>query len=254
MQLAPLILDLLDTTQLAWFAETFAPGVRRRSRKALHQELLRNPEVTPEVLLDGLYEPDVKRVCQAAGVSSTGRRSALIRRLLQSAQPTFVALDFETADNQRDSACSVALVRVDDGQITRKVTRLIRPPRSRVMFTSIHGLTWQDLRGEPTFGQLWPSLSPLLDNAQFLAAHNAPFDRSVLEACCRAAGLPAPALDFRCTVKMARAAWDLYPTRLPDVCRHLGIPLRHHEAGSDAEACARIVLAVRETELQRPRG
>lgn len=166
--------------------------------------------------------------------------------------PSFVALDFETADNGRDSACAVALVRVDQGQITRSVTRLIRPPRSRVMFTSIHGLTWEDVRREPTFGHLWPTLAPLLEGAQFLAAHNAPFDRSVLEACCRAAGLPVPALPFQCTVRIARDTWGVYPTRLPDVCRHLGIPLCHHEAGSDAEACARIVLAARETGMQRP--
>ena len=43
-------------------------------------------------------------------------------------------------------------------------------------------------------------------------------------------------------MRMARAAWDLYPTKLPDVCRRLGIALRHHDALSDAEACARIVL------------
>jgi DNA polymerase-3 subunit epsilon len=30
---------------------------------------------------------------------------------------------------------------------------------------------------------------------------------------------------------------------LPDVCRRLGIGLIHHDPGSDAEACARIVIA-----------
>ena len=33
------------------------------------------------------------------------------------------------------------------------------------------------------------------------------------------------------------------PEASPDVCRRLRIPLRHHDAGSDVEACARIVLA-----------
>jgi DNA polymerase-3 subunit epsilon len=32
---------------------------------------------------------------------------------------------------------------------------------------------------------------------------------------------------------------------LPNVCSYLGIPLDHHNAASDAEACARIVLAAR---------
>ena len=41
----------------------------------------------------------------------------------------FVAIDFETADYQRDSACAVALVRVESGKIVAREHRLIRPPR-----------------------------------------------------------------------------------------------------------------------------
>ena len=45
---------------------------------------------------------------------------------------------------------------------------------------------------------------------------------------------------------MARRAWNICPTKLSDVCRKLGIALNHHEALSDAMACARIVLAANE--------
>ena len=156
---------------------------------------------------------------------------------------TFVAIDFETADTGRDSACSVACVRVEGDRVVRSEVRLIRPPRSGFQFTHVHGIRWEDVTSAPTFGPVWRELSPILDGAEFLAAHHAPFDRSVLEACCRAAGLEMPTLPFRCTVRIARAAWRLFPTRLPDVCEFLGIPLRHHDARSDAEACARIVIA-----------
>jgi DNA polymerase-3 subunit epsilon len=44
---------------------------------------------------------------------------------------------------------------------------------------------------------------------------------------------------------MARDIFGIYPTRLDCVCEALGIPLVHHRAASDAEACARIVLAAR---------
>lgn len=155
----------------------------------------------------------------------------------------FVAIDFETADRHRDSACAVALVRVEGGEIARREVRLIRPPRSAFENTSIHGIAWEHVASCPTFGGVWPDLVPMLDGTSFLAAHNSPFDRGVLEACCAAAGLAAPRLPWRCTVQMARAAWRLYPTRLPDVCRHLGLPLEHHDPMSDAEACARIVVA-----------
>ena len=47
---------------------------------------------------------------------------------------------------------------------------------------------------------------------------------------------------------LARRHLGIYPTTLPDVCRRLRIPLRHHDPLSDAEACARIVIAA----LRRP--
>lgn len=159
--------------------------------------------------------------------------------------PTFVAIDFETADYQRDSACAVGLVKVSGRDVVAKKHLLIRPPRREIVFSHLHGITWPMVRDQPTFAQAWPDILAFLDGARFLAAHNASFDRSVMNACCRAAGLEMPALPFHCTVELARRTWGLFPTRLPDVCRHLGIALEHHQALSDAEACARIVLAAR---------
>jgi DNA polymerase III subunit epsilon len=157
--------------------------------------------------------------------------------------PTFVALDFETADYPRDSACALGLVRVENHRIVQRAYYLIRPPRRRFSFTYLHGITWEDVAGQPTFAELWPSLTPILDGVDFLAAHNASFDRSVLERCCETAGLTPPGLPFECTVRLARQTWDIYPTKLNDVCDHLGITLKHHFAASDAEACALIVIA-----------
>lgn len=158
----------------------------------------------------------------------------------------FVALDFETADYGRDSACSLACIRVEGGRVIEKVVRLIRPPRRQFVFTYLHGIAWADVEREPDFTGVWPQMAPILEGAAFLAAHNAGFDRGVLRACCEAAGLPMPAQPFLCTVKLARRAWGLRPTNLPACCNFLNIPLKHHDAASDAEACARIVLAARQ--------
>jgi DNA polymerase-3 subunit epsilon len=162
-------------------------------------------------------------------------------------QSDFVAIDFETADYYRDSACAVGLVRVERGRIVERSHYLIRPPRRRFVFTYLHGITWEMVADQPTFGELWPDLTAGLEKAAFLSAHNAAFDRSVLLACCAAYGLKPPSLPFLCTVDLARQTWDLFPTKLPDVCSHLNIPLEHHNPASDAEACALIVLAARQT-------
>mgnify|MGYP003861226767 CR=1 FL=1 len=158
---------------------------------------------------------------------------------------TFVALDFETADYGRDSACSVGLIRVKDDEVVQQVHYLIRPPRPLVRFTHIHGIRWRDVVNQPTFGDLWASINLLLEDAEFLAAHNASFDKGVLYACCDAYGIPRPPQPFLCTVQLARKTWSIRPTRLPNVCEHLGIPLEHHQALSDAAACAQIVIAAR---------
>jgi DNA polymerase-3 subunit epsilon len=155
----------------------------------------------------------------------------------------FVAIDFETADHGADSACAVGLVRVEALQVVRKEVVLIRPPRPRVVFSYLHGITWEMVADKPAFGDAWPQLLPLLEGATHLVAHNAPFDRRVLQTCCAVAGLPAPELPFLCTVQVARRHWGLHPANLPAVCRRLGIGLIHHDPGSDAEACARILIA-----------
>src|SRR5436305_897604 len=116
----------------------------------------------------------------------------------------FVAIDFETADHGPDSACAVGLVRVEGLKVVRREVVLIRPPRPRIVFSYIHGITWEMVASAPAFAEAWPALAPVLEGASFLAAHNAPFDRRVLAACCEAAGLSAPVLPFTCTVQLAR--------------------------------------------------
>ena len=156
---------------------------------------------------------------------------------------TFVALDFETADQGRDSACAIGLVRVENDQIIDRAHYLIRPPRRRIMFTHIHGIRWRDVADQPQFGELWQRIHPFLKEVDFIAAHNASFDREVLYTCCDVHGITRPSPPFICTVQLARKTWNLYPTKLPNVCQYLGITLQHHQALSDAEACARIVIA-----------
>ncbi len=43
-------------------------------------------------------------------------------------------------------------------------------------------------------------------------------------------------------MRLARQTWGIYPTKLPDVCRYLRLPLQHHDPSADAEACARIIM------------
>ncbi|HEY8503714.1 MAG TPA: exonuclease domain-containing protein [Gemmataceae bacterium] len=157
----------------------------------------------------------------------------------------FAAIDFETADYGRDSACSVGIVVVEGVEVVGRGHFLIRPPRRDFIFSYLHGITWADVAGQPAFAEVWAEAAKLLEGVEFLAAHAAAFDRSVLFECCRAGGLTPPEVPFRCTVQLARRGWGIRPTTLPEVCRRLAIPLQHHHAESDAAACAGIVIAAR---------
>ncbi len=155
----------------------------------------------------------------------------------------FAAIDFETANYASNSACAVALVVVEGDEIVDRVSHLIQPPSEEFVFTYVHGLTWKDVSAAPVFADLWPELRGHLKSVDFVAAHNAKFDKGVLAGCLRHARLRGVKQRYVCTVELARSVWGIYPTKLPDVCKRLRIPLKHHDASSDAEACARIVIA-----------
>lgn len=158
-----------------------------------------------------------------------------------------VAIDFETSGRPAHFACAVGLVRIEDGRVTARFESLIRPPSSQVWFTHIHGLRWRDLKDQPTFAEVWPLAAGILEGARYLLAHSAQFDRRVLYACCRVAGLEPPQQPFLCTLRGARAApLGLRSRSLNHVCAYFGIPLDHHNAASDAEGCARIYARLRD--------
>jgi DNA polymerase-3 subunit epsilon len=244
MHLKQTILAVLSPEALREVCGHLGPDLNFRTKEAMAQHLLRQESIAAENLLPLLTEAELQAVCAARRVPATGRKATLIKRLLkQERGPTFVALDFETADYPPDSACALGLVRVENHRIVQRTYSLIKPPRKKFIFTYIHGITWEDVANQPTFGELWPTYSPMLEGIDFLAAHNASFDRSVLHRCCAAAGLDPPEIPFRCTVQLARRTWNIKPTKLNNVCDHLGITLKHHFAASDAEACALIVIA-----------
>lgn len=156
---------------------------------------------------------------------------------------SFLAIDFETANYESDSACSVGLVRVEGNRIVSKEYHLIRPPYRNFVFTYVHGLTWNQVENAPLFSDLWPKIEPLFEGIEFIAAHNASFDRRVLNACCLRYQIAPPVIPYACTVQVARKQLKIKPANLPSVCKTLNIPLKHHDAISDALACAKIVLA-----------
>jgi len=156
--------------------------------------------------------------------------------------PCLIAMDFETADFNKDSACAIGMVKLEHGIITDTFYSLIRPPRKQVYFTHIHGLTWSMLKDSPNFFELWPQMSAFMQGADGIIAHNASFDKNVFYGTSLSYGIVAPSLPFYCTLKAARQNLTLKHNKLSDVCSALHIELNHHNAMSDANAAAQIFL------------
>lgn len=159
---------------------------------------------------------------------------------------TWVAIDFETASRERASACALGLAVIEGDRIIERRDWLIRPPGNHFdyMNTRIHGIDARAVALEPEFDGVWPEIEPYLRGTVVLA-HNAPFDMGVLRASLGRYDLLTPATGgYYCTVTMSRRVWpDLPDHKLSSVCRHCGITLVHHQAASDAEACASIALS-----------
>lgn len=72
----------------------------------------------------------------------------------------FVAIDFETANGSRDSACAIGAVVVRDGKIVERKYSLINPKVPFQKFcTYIHGITDLAVRKAPTFEDIYPPSS-----------------------------------------------------------------------------------------------
>jgi DNA polymerase-3 subunit epsilon len=154
----------------------------------------------------------------------------------------FTAIDFETANEQRNSACELGICVVRNGQVAETRSWLIRPPQLRFnsFNTFLHGISAREVADKPTFDALWPELLPYLSN-QLVLAHNAGFDMSVLRSLMDYYAIPYPDLNYSCSLLMAKKVWLGKPSyRLNALAEMLAIPLNHHRALSDAIACAHL--------------
>ena len=156
----------------------------------------------------------------------------------------FIAIDFETAMYSPDSAISVGLVKYRDYDAVDTFYSLIRPPQLYVRpdFTQIHGLTVDDVRDAPDFGQVWNDGLCAFIGALPMVAHNAGFDMKVLRATLGHHGIPLPALSYFCSLALARRVWPgLRSHALTSLGNEFNIIYDAHNALADAETCGKIV-------------
>lgn len=159
----------------------------------------------------------------------------------------FIALDFEIANNDLSSACSLGMVFVDGNQKVKEKYFLIKPPKLKVekSFSQVHGLTEEDLKEERTFDEIWEEIRGCFTKDTLIVAHNAFFDMSVLKSCLLHYSLEVPEFFYACSIPISTRGLNGFKVgnSLKARVEHFGVTLdHHHNALSDAKACADMVL------------
>ncbi|WP_024613714.1 exonuclease domain-containing protein [Clostridium sp. Ade.TY] len=160
----------------------------------------------------------------------------------------FIAIDFETANEKRNSPCSIGIVVVENGEIKEKIHYLIKPKEMRFMPINIgiHGIRPKMVINEPEFDEIWEKIKKYFDKS-LVVAHNASFDISVLRNTLETYNITLPSFNYICTMKLSRNFYrDLSNAKLNTVNDFLGFEFKHHDALADAIACSNILLSISE--------
>jgi len=159
----------------------------------------------------------------------------------------FAAIDFETANMELTSICSIGLVIVRNREIVDRIYELIKlePEYYAHYCTQLHGLTQKDTEDKPVFSAVWKNIAPRIESLP-LVAHNSFFDENCLKAVHKMYRIDYPDYEFHCTVRQSRKKYPhLINHKLKTVSTYCGFDLKnHHHALADAEACATIALNV----------
>ena len=148
---------------------------------------------------------------------------------------SFTAIDFETAQGKRWSICQVGLIRVEEGIVKDQLSILVQPPGNYYwdMFIDIHGITPEQTVNSPSFEKIWKQLEPYISNQEVVAHNGFAFDFQCLQQTLKYYDLAIPEYKGHCTYK-------IYQDNLASLCKEYHIPLNHHDALSDAKACAEL--------------
>lgn len=160
----------------------------------------------------------------------------------------FAAIDFEAANGEVTSACSIGIVIVHDNKIVDEFYSLIKPVPNHYDFftTKVHGIKKKDTENADLFPAVWFRVADKVKGMP-MVAHGKSFDERVLKALHEHYHIPYPEYPFYCThLGSQQLVPDLENHKLQTVAMHFGYDIKknHHNALADAEACAVIAMNI----------
>ena len=155
----------------------------------------------------------------------------------------FIAFDVETPNRLSHRMSAIGITVIENGVITENFYSLVDPQTHFDYFNiKLTGINAEKVKDAPTFPKLWSTIEQLMSSG-ILVAHNAVFDMSVLKKCLNDYGIFwRQNAEYLCTVQIGRRILPKMSHKLNVLCDYYGIELNHHEAASDSQACAKILL------------
>lgn len=158
-----------------------------------------------------------------------------------------VAFDVETPNARNDKICSIGITVLENDKIVKSKEYLIDPGCDfDARNVQIHGISQDMVSQSPCFPAVWDEIKGLFSGS-IVAAHNASFDLNVLQKVFASYEIDCPDIDYICTLQAARAFLPNFENhKLNTLCDYYNIPLNHHSAVSDSQACACLLMAWQE--------
>ncbi|MGO3652058.1 exonuclease domain-containing protein [Vagococcus sp.] len=154
----------------------------------------------------------------------------------------FVAIDFETANQNRASACSVGLVKIINGEVQDTFYSLINPEDEFDYFNiSIHGITSDMVSNSPTYPDVISQINTFVSGFP-LVAHYAPFDMGVIRDSNDRYNIKNFKANYFDSYYLSKQYIQSISYKLDYLSGQLGFNFKHHNALEDAMACANLIL------------
>lgn len=156
-----------------------------------------------------------------------------------------LVIDFETATEQNNSACSIGLALINGLEIVKTESYLIQPPNNeyRTSNINIHSITPKDTENEPLFDSIWDGIRHYFQESEYVTAYNAQFDISVLKCCLELYGSDDIDFEYFDAIPFSSKVCGGNNKKLNQRCETLEIELdNHHDAMADTIATAKVII------------
>lgn len=160
----------------------------------------------------------------------------------------FTSIDFEKANNDSCSVCSIGISVFENDNIIYSHNYLVQPPGNHylTLHTSIHGLSAEDTRDALTFPEVWNTMNHYIEGEIVVAHNGCTVEFPILKSLFHFYNITLPDYKGICTLELSQQLFPyLRNHKLSTLAALFNLDFSenlHHNAQYDAEVCGFIFM------------